>query len=67
MSNLYTSSPTRKINYSITSASKDTFIRLEIAKDISSYCTKPLLVSLRQMSKDIAHFIVTDFTTKGSE
>lgn len=65
MSNLYSSSPSRKVNYSIEDTSDRSFIRLEIAKDISNYCAKPLFLSLRQMNKELVRFLITDHITKG--
>lgn len=67
MSKLYNSALPRKMNYSITPESNYSFIRLEIAKDISDYCAKPLLLSLSQMNKDIVRFIMTDRAAKGLE
>lgn len=67
MANIYSSSLVKHHKHSFSSKQKpnDTMLRAEIAKDFSTHCTKKLLIVIRQMNKDITHYVITDLATKG--
>lgn len=67
MTNVYTSPPTKRYRYLAASKQDRETLQIEIAEGFSDCCTKSLLAMLRQMNKDITHFIITDLTSKGSE
>ena len=70
MTNLYKALPRKQLNYYPAVSGQNevhTILRLEIADSFTTYCTKPLVLSLSQMNKELTQIIVNDLIARGRE